>query len=477
MEEERRIEEEQRKAEEQQSTKNSKSTNENDGFSRIYGEFGLKLSNKEDKDASVSVDDTLHHGVNGKVVRLPAAKRSLAQSSDFDSSHQTSKADSSFRNHTSDQKSFELPLSDVTRSQSPSKPTTKPSPGRLAKPAATVKEKPAAKDDPIMALMMQVEARKNKSKETTAGALPVHVASPAKRAKVDPMDILRRRSKESPTVPNVRHDPMEMIAQSPVHLASPTKRIKADPMDILRRRSKESPAGTNARHDPMEIARKKEKERAMRKEEPQSGNVKEVEASPKAEAKNPLALARNEEQRSFSPQAHNRGSGPVALPDASDGNDDSTIVTDNRKKPAAQMTSSQARTEPLPKKKGGLKVAPRSGRSRNDDDSDDYSSDAESDGGHVDGEQDDTLIPTFDDPKMGPPSALEPLELPRGTDQTIGHTIPASINRYLRGYQQQGVIFMYSCIMQKSGGILGDDMGLVSERRFRQYCGSDLSVH
>jgi len=37
--------------------------------------------------------------------------------------------------------------------------------------------------------------------------------------------------------------------------------------------------------------------------------------------------------------------------------------------------------------------------------------------------------------------------------------IPASINRFLRGYQREGVWFLYSKYRHGMGGILGDDMG------------------
>ena len=38
--------------------------------------------------------------------------------------------------------------------------------------------------------------------------------------------------------------------------------------------------------------------------------------------------------------------------------------------------------------------------------------------------------------------------------------VPATINRYLRDYQREGVKFMYYHYMKDAGAILGDDMGL-----------------
>ncbi len=38
--------------------------------------------------------------------------------------------------------------------------------------------------------------------------------------------------------------------------------------------------------------------------------------------------------------------------------------------------------------------------------------------------------------------------------------IPGPINRYLRGYQRDGIKFFYKQWKKRCGGILGDDMGL-----------------
>ena len=47
--------------------------------------------------------------------------------------------------------------------------------------------------------------------------------------------------------------------------------------------------------------------------------------------------------------------------------------------------------------------------------------------------------------------------------------VPATINRYLRDYQRDGVKFLYRHYVNNTGAILGDDMGLgktVQVRRF-----------
>ena len=39
-------------------------------------------------------------------------------------------------------------------------------------------------------------------------------------------------------------------------------------------------------------------------------------------------------------------------------------------------------------------------------------------------------------------------------------SVPATINRFLRGYQREGVRFLYRQYCRGTGGILADDMGL-----------------
>jgi hypothetical protein len=41
-----------------------------------------------------------------------------------------------------------------------------------------------------------------------------------------------------------------------------------------------------------------------------------------------------------------------------------------------------------------------------------------------------------------------------------GIQVPASINRFLREYQRDGVRFFWDCYKEGRGGVLGDDMGL-----------------
>lgn len=53
---------------------------------------------------------------------------------------------------------------------------------------------------------------------------------------------------------------------------------------------------------------------------------------------------------------------------------------------------------------------------------------------------------------------LGPLTLDRGADIKV----PAAINTYLRDYQRDGVRFFWDKYKEGRGGLLGDDMGLVS---------------
>jgi len=55
-------------------------------------------------------------------------------------------------------------------------------------------------------------------------------------------------------------------------------------------------------------------------------------------------------------------------------------------------------------------------------------------------------------------------------DQKI--KIPAALNTYLRNYQREGVRFLWRQYKRGQGGLLGDDMGLVSYM-FYIYSSSD----
>jgi len=68
------------------------------------------------------------------------------------------------------------------------------------------------------------------------------------------------------------------------------------------------------------------------------------------------------------------------------------------------------------------------------------------------------LKPNIENPKLGPPSSLEPLILQKENHDVI-YSVPASINRYLPEYQREGIIFLFRHIIQNRGAILGDDMG------------------
>jgi hypothetical protein len=76
-----------------------------------------------------------------------------------------------------------------------------------------------------------------------------------------------------------------------------------------------------------------------------------------------------------------------------------------------------------------------------------------------DAEEDDAYLlhqlkPCFTNPKMGEPSALAPLILPRHS-MPDDDKVPASINRYLQDYQRDGVRFMHSLLSQGLGAVLG----------------------
>jgi hypothetical protein len=67
-------------------------------------------------------------------------------------------------------------------------------------------------------------------------------------------------------------------------------------------------------------------------------------------------------------------------------------------------------------------------------------------------------------PRPGFPLAPEqqrhgPLVLDDGTKTQV----PPTINTYLRDYQREGVKFFWNQYQEGRGGLLGDDMGLVSQ--------------
>lgn len=52
-------------------------------------------------------------------------------------------------------------------------------------------------------------------------------------------------------------------------------------------------------------------------------------------------------------------------------------------------------------------------------------------------------------------------------DEKTKMQVPATINTYLRDYQREGVKFFWNQYQARRGGLLGDDMGLVSLTLFR----------
>jgi hypothetical protein len=61
------------------------------------------------------------------------------------------------------------------------------------------------------------------------------------------------------------------------------------------------------------------------------------------------------------------------------------------------------------------------------------------------------LMPYFETPKLGPPSDLVPLVLKYANGRRI---VPAAINRYLKGYQREGIVFLHNRIANQQGVIL-----------------------
>lgn len=67
-------------------------------------------------------------------------------------------------------------------------------------------------------------------------------------------------------------------------------------------------------------------------------------------------------------------------------------------------------------------------------------------------------------------SAGQTLLGPLVLDGAKGIVVPAAINTYLRDYQRDGVRFFWERYKEGRGGLLGDDMGLVSFSRMFRVC-------
>jgi len=70
------------------------------------------------------------------------------------------------------------------------------------------------------------------------------------------------------------------------------------------------------------------------------------------------------------------------------------------------------------------------------------------------------LKPQIENPKLGPPGPLVPLELTDDTEtkRDVPFSVPASINRYLQQYQREGVQFLFSRLAKGMGAILGKNL-------------------
>ena len=172
---------------------------------------------------------------------------------------------------------------------------------------------------------------------------------------------------------------------------------------------------------------------------------------------------------------------------AEDGSDDNSVPRRNKKEPALKEKSRRPPKSIADTNDNADESKKRSGgrlASRYEIDDDEKSDLSEDEGNRLAN----ALKPEFSDPKMGDPGPLVPFvlsktwirgqpligyedEMDEGDDDdrkmpaVITHDqnsdqVPASINRYLKGYQRTGVQFVYSSVIQGKGCVLGDDMGL-----------------
>ena len=194
--------------------------------------------------------------------------------------------------------------------------------------------------------------------------------------------------------------------------------------------------------DPVEISRRlaREREEARVKQEKEEARAKE--------ARNPIALLerQNEGRHSFSPLSERNNTAPTKVVD-------STLWDDSENEGPNEDEEDEKKKKTTRKKNNEVKKGAKqrsslgSASDRYADKSDDYSDD----------EFENMLMPTFDNQEVGPSSAKEPLKLLSGDSADNVHEVPASINRYLKPYQREGVAFLYSCVIVRGhGAILGD---------------------
>lgn len=201
--------------------------------------------------------------------------------------------------------------------------------------------------------------------------------------------------------------------------------------------------------DPVEISRRlaREKEEARARQEKEEARAKE--------ARNPIALLErnNEGQHSFSPLAERNNTTPTKVADSTLWDDSENEGPNEEEK---EEEEDKKKKKAIRKKTSEVKKGAKQ-RSSLGSASDRYADESDDD---FDDEFENTLIPTFDtfdNPEGGPPSAMEPLKLLRGDSADDFHEVPASINRYLKPYQREGVAFLYSCVVVRgTGAVLGD---------------------
>ena len=203
---------------------------------------------------------------------------------------------------------------------------------------------------------------------------------------------------------------------------------------------------------------------------------------------------RNRKRGRSRPRDQTKRPGPKATSKArstaADESDDDSMPKQNKKEPALKeksrrppksIVNSKDNADESKKRSGGNGSRLASRYEIEDDEKSDLSYD---EGNRLAN----ALKPEFSDPKMGDPGPLVPFVLSktwvRGQpligyedeaddgnedDQkmpaVIAHEesndqVPASINRYLKGYQRTGIQFVYSSVIKGKGCVLGDDMGL-----------------
>jgi hypothetical protein len=402
-----------------------------DEYVRVKGRYGWTWTKRSDVDA-----DTRQQGVTDK---KPSSRRAL------DGTLRSSLKKEETR-HTFEgpvpyvsKAGAASPLSDLTYSQSP------------AKKSVAIMEP----ENPIITARRRLMEKEEVEEVRRKGEHPADVARRALMEKEhketarkveDPVALARRllleKERKEAARKKAETPSPAALPQSPRQPVNGIELVHRDPVQASRRLAREREAA-RARQEKKEVCTK--------------------------ETRNPVALMEriNEAGRSFASPPKvvdavlwddSESEEPIEEEDKKKGKATKKKSSESRKERNEEGGGEDKKTKQTRKESGGGRKSAKQWSSLGSA-SGRYSDELEEE---FDEDFENTLIPMFENPQFGP-FPFEPLKLP-SCDNADVHEVPASINRYLKPFQQEGVTFLYSCIVTLgTGAILGD----VSKRRDR----------